>query len=86
MTPFTLKRFNYDGIPLDLTGRRDEEDCWVEAIRVAGTEHDLFDTMKDSVIQRISELADAQLTREAVEAASRARVDAFEFERFMNLV
>lgn len=78
MTPFTLLAFDYEGTPFDLAGRRDEDDCWVERVCVAGTPYDISDHLAKGVIDRIAELADAQLARDAVEHNEQARIDAYQ--------
>jgi hypothetical protein len=82
MTPFTITGFIYDGLPLDLTGKRDAEDCWVERVCVAGTQHNVVELLDKGVIDRLCELADAQLTRDAAMQRSEELRSRFEFERF----
>ena len=75
MTPFTIKSFIYDGVPLDLAGKRDAEDCWIERVCVAGTQHDIFDMVEEGVIDRLCQLADAHLSDEAKRFNAEARAD-----------
>lgn len=85
MTPFTLNSFNYDGIPLDLVGKRDAEDCWIERVCVAGSQHDITEMLADGVIDRLAELADAELARDARRCNYESRADrlmlAYQLER-----
>lgn len=71
MTPFTTT-LTFDGIPLDLSGKRDAEDCWLTTVCVAGTPYDLFDKLAEGEIERLAELADAHLAREAAEERAHA--------------
>lgn len=80
MTPFTLTAFNFDGIPLDLSGKRDEDDCWIERVCVAGTQHDLTDVLADGVIERLAYMADAHLSSQY---RDQRRASSFDFERFL---
>lgn len=86
MNPFTLTNFLYDGVPLDLVGTRDAEDCWATRIYIAGTKHDLFDMLLPGVIERICTLADAQLTREAVEQNAESSAERHAFNRFVSVL
>jgi len=87
MNAFQITSFNYDGIPLDLSGKRDAEDCWIERVCVAGTQHNVIDMLDDTVIGRLVELADAQLAREAAAIRADVLYDsrrlAYELDRLM---
>lgn len=82
MTPYTT-HLTYENIPLVVSGKRDAEDCWVEKVCVAGTQHNIVEQLAEGVVERLAEMADVIMTQRGKEDRADALRSQYEFERFM---
>ena len=65
MSKFTIEGYDHDGILLNVSGERDEDECQIERITAADSEIDLFDIFQPRTIRSMADKIDAQLGREA---------------------
>jgi hypothetical protein len=75
MTPFTLRKYDHAGVLLNLYGYRDEDECVIEIITAADSAIDLIELFPVNELLRMSECADAQLSREAKQDNAEARAE-----------
>jgi hypothetical protein len=81
MTAFTIKAYNHDGVLLNVSGERDEDECQIERITAADSEIDLFDLIPTRTIRSIADKVDAQLGREARQQSAAARAEQHQWHR-----
>lgn len=81
MTAFTLRNYNHDGILLNLYGERNEDSCEVQIVTAADSAIDLTELFTRHTLMSMSEMADAQMAREATAQRDDADIDWYELER-----
>lgn len=74
MTKFQITH-DHDGVLLNLSGVRDEDECTITRVTAADSVIDLIDLFPVNTLLSMAECADAQLAREARQANAAARVD-----------
>lgn len=79
--PFTLKRYDHDGVLLNVTGTRDEDECTITRVTAADSEIDLFDLFPVNTLCLMADRIDAQLSGEAVQQNAAARAERHQWNR-----
>lgn len=80
-TPFTIHRYDHDGVLLNVSGTRDEDECTVTRVTAADSEIDLFDLFPISTLCLMAERIDAQLSDEATHQNAAARAERHQWNR-----
>lgn len=81
MSKFTIRNYDHDGVLLNVSGERDEDECQINRITAADSEIDLFDIFETRAIRSIADKVDAQLCREARSTQAAARAEAHQWHR-----
>lgn len=61
---FTLNGYDHDGILLNLSGYRDEDECVIQLVTVDGNPQDLSELIPLHTLEAMALKADAQLSSE----------------------
>lgn len=80
-TPFTINRYDHDGVLLNVSGTRGEDECTVTRVTAADSEIDLFDLFPVNTLCLMAERIDAQLSDEAVQQNAAARAERHQWHR-----
>lgn len=80
-TAFQLKAFKHEGVLLNLTGYRDEDECVIERVTAADSEIDLFELLPTSVIVTLARLADIKLAAQARQQNAEARAERHQWHK-----
>lgn len=81
MSAFTVRNYDHDGIPLNVSGERDEDECQISRITAADSEIDIFDIFEPRTIRSMANKIDTQLCREARQQQAAARAEAHQWHR-----
>lgn len=78
---FIIKAYNHDGVLLNLSGVRDEDETTITRVTAADSQIDLFDLFQPSELARMADKAEAQLEREAQQHNAEARAERHQWHR-----
>lgn len=78
--------YDHDGVKLNVTVERDDEECCVTRITAADSAIDLFDLFQPATLQSIADAIDARLSADAASHNADARADRAAHDRAMEAV
>lgn len=80
-TPFNILRYDHDGVPLNVTGTRDEDECTITRVTAADSQIDLFDLFPVNTLCLMADRIDAQLSDDATQHNKAARAEIHQWNR-----
>ena len=81
MNAFTLKRYNHDGVLLNVTGTRDEDECVIDTITAADSAIDLIELFPVATLCLMAARIDAKLSDEYRVERAEARAELHQWHR-----
>jgi predicted secreted protein len=82
-TGFCIRKYDHDGVLLNLYGTRDEDGCDIEIVTAADSAINLIELFHRNTLLSMGEIADAQLEREAKQGRDEARAERAAHSRAM---
>ncbi len=81
MTAFTIKRYNHDGVLLNVTGNRDEDECVIDTITAADSTIDLIELFPVNVLCLMAARIDAKLSGDYRAERAEVRAELHQWHR-----
>ncbi|MES2323248.1 MAG: hypothetical protein V4633_13370 [Pseudomonadota bacterium] len=78
---FTVKAYSHDGVLLNVSGERDEDECVITRVTAADSQIDISDIFPINVLCRMADQIDAQLSRDARNENAVARAERHQWAR-----
>jgi hypothetical protein len=75
MSKFQIKRYDHDGLLLNVSGERDEDGCEIKRVTAADSEIDISALFRPNTLCCMADAIDAQLSHEARHHNAAARAE-----------